>query len=113
MFKEITVLLLAIAIVWVVAATYRMRSKSYAGTLNDEPVRNGDDDYAFAESLTVFTLPQLENKVQKLEQRLKSISKGFVSMNRIQQQQVIEAATEIKKKISIINEAVERRRLSS
>lgn len=47
MFKEITVLSLAIAIVCVLVATYRMRPKSFKGMVSDEPIRN-DDNYAFA-----------------------------------------------------------------
>lgn len=50
--------------------------------------------------------------MQKLERQAAIISSGFVSLSRIQQQRVIEAVSEIKVKISIINEVIDNRRLS-
>ena len=111
MYQEIAVLLLAVAIVCVLVATYRMRSKNNARALSSKQIQ-GKDQESFADSLSELTLPQLEYKLRKLEGHLIIVSSGFISMNRIQQQRVIERVKDIKSEVNLVKETLEQRRLS-
>lgn len=118
MFKEFIAFMLVVTIIIVLVSIFRMRSKKQIeavngqeiGENNDEEIR--ENEQTFVESLNRLTIPQLENKIQKLERRMVIISSGFVSMHPYKQQRVVEGVQEIKAKISVINETIERHRFS-